>query len=875
MSPTDESAMNRWTGHRDAEAFRTLVQRHAGTVYATCKRIVGNVTTAEDITQECFETLARTKATTQIHALGPWLHGVATKRCLVHIRSEGRRRQREAIYASEHDTQTEIQWSDIYDCIDEAIAALPDSLRDPLIAHYFYSDSHAAIARVTGIPRRTVSSRIQRGVESVGASLKARGFTVPSVLLASLFAINLTQAAALPHGLAITLGKIALAGSGSAAVTNAATAPMAAFLSMKGVVLIIAAITTVTAVTLFSSDQPIPDTPAVPLQQAPSAVSPIAQTQPVVQTLPIEAADTAPAALPADSALPAATILAQATDQTAPLGAVIEGTVTFHGEPVAGLFVGASPYLAAEPVFNVTTDAQGYYRAEDLEPQELTIATMLFLVEGRPVTLAEMSNLGELDSPMTHDSTYTAKKRITLDADKTLRVDFELPGPTPDSAANSGLVGYVSVDGQIPEHAQISVQTADNRRTWNADVRSDGFYAAGPIPPGDYFVGLNVLRPRMEWWTRTAIFSDHFTTLDIDADRSHTGAIRGNIRGVRDGEAANAVAFQGDVYIPGAFSPTWLSEVDAPVAAGARYQRGRDEYLMENLAPGTYTVVAVITSAYAHGVPHYGVLDYRIVEITEEGDEATADFEFIFDDPPVIEGVLTGLHPEDNAWVKVYRGVFPMPVPFRESVAPSEFMATQFEAGRRRDIQIWNLEPGTYSLWASASPDLVVGYTKTDGAIVTISGLVVGYKKTDWTVVTIPENQEKPVRVELAPVIRTHKATVHCRALNLRPDRPEVLAYAVSGTRDVPFQATATYWLEVHHGAASSDRALDSDTLTLTGLDPGAYTVIGFHFPVRNTREIRDAAGISSEDFYATTLIASAEVIIREAKEEIQLELAF
>ena len=89
MSPTDETAMIRWTGHRDAEAFRALVQRHAGMVYATCERILGNATAAEDITQECFETLARTRTATHIHALGPWLHGVATKRCLIHIRSEG------------------------------------------------------------------------------------------------------------------------------------------------------------------------------------------------------------------------------------------------------------------------------------------------------------------------------------------------------------------------------------------------------------------------------------------------------------------------------------------------------------------------------------------------------------------------------------------------------------------------------------------------------------------------------------------------------------------------------------------------------------------------------------------------------------------
>jgi DNA-directed RNA polymerase specialized sigma24 family protein len=42
-----------------AEAFQTIVSRHAGMVYATCRRILRNATDAEDMAQECFETLAQ------------------------------------------------------------------------------------------------------------------------------------------------------------------------------------------------------------------------------------------------------------------------------------------------------------------------------------------------------------------------------------------------------------------------------------------------------------------------------------------------------------------------------------------------------------------------------------------------------------------------------------------------------------------------------------------------------------------------------------------------------------------------------------------------------------------------------------------------
>lgn len=866
MSPIDKTAMNRWIDHRDADAFRTLVQRHAGKVYATCKRIIGDATAAEDITQECFETLAGIKAETQIQALGPWLHGMATKRCLVHIRGEGRRRVREARYVAEQDTKTEIEWNDVYESIDEAIAALPDKLCYPLVAHYLYGESHAAIARATGVPRRTVSSRIQRGVDSVGAHLKSRGIAVPMVTLAAMCQANLATAAPLSYTLETTLGKISLAGSGSTTVTTGSSGPMSALFSMKGAALLIATLTIVATTTTYVSLRPTPDTPEIRTQHTSNATPPRAQPDSI---------DVVPSTT---SALPAAAMQVRAPNPTTPPAAIIEGRVTFQGEAAVGVFVGGTPYMAAKPVFNVTTNSDGYYRTDGLHPQALTVTTGLYLVDGRPVTLAEMSNLGELKSPLKHDPAYTSEKRITLDAGKKLRIDFELPGlsePSFDASAVGWLTGYASIDGQVPRHTQISVRAADNREIAKADVGDDGSYTAGPIPPGEYLVWLNGLRPPVEWWTRTSVFAGEGTVLEINVDQRHRGSIRGDIYGLRDGETANTVVFQGEVYVPGAYSTNWLADVDAPVAAGTRFQRERNEYVINNLAPGPYTVVVALTSSLAPGVPHYGFLDHRVVHIAEEGEEAIADFEFVSEDSPVIEGVLTGLHAEDYAWVSVYQGEFPMPVPYRENVTPREFLATQFEAGLRRDIEIWNLKPGTYTIWASATPEKTVKYTRANGFAVTFPGLDVGYQKTDWTMVTIPKDSEKPVRIELAPVVQTHQSTIHGRLLNLKPGWREVLAYAVPSAQELPSKANEAYWEKVHLSAMASGRALDGDTVVLTGLKQGTYKVFAFQFPVRLSQEVRKAAGFNMEDIYAKTMIASAEVTIRTADEKAQLDLAF
>ena len=74
---TDLALLRAWQHHRDAEAFHTIVRRHAGLVYNTCRHIVRNDADAADVSQECFLKLASTPPVLQ-HSLTGWLHRVAT-----------------------------------------------------------------------------------------------------------------------------------------------------------------------------------------------------------------------------------------------------------------------------------------------------------------------------------------------------------------------------------------------------------------------------------------------------------------------------------------------------------------------------------------------------------------------------------------------------------------------------------------------------------------------------------------------------------------------------------------------------------------------------------------------------------------------------
>jgi len=76
-----------------------------------------------------------------------------------------------------------IAWNDIYGCIDEAIAELPDKLRIPVVAHFLDDQTHSAIALTLGISRRTVTDRIDSGVELLRKALKNRGMAMTGAAL--------------------------------------------------------------------------------------------------------------------------------------------------------------------------------------------------------------------------------------------------------------------------------------------------------------------------------------------------------------------------------------------------------------------------------------------------------------------------------------------------------------------------------------------------------------------------------------------------------------------------------------------------------------------------------------------------------------------
>jgi RNA polymerase sigma factor (sigma-70 family) len=321
MSISDSTLLTQWIERRDPDAFNKLTSRYMGMVYATSTRILGNVTEAEDVTQDCFERLATMTKGPKGH-LGAWLHRVATNRAIDCIRKEKRRLAREENYVAESEVCVDTDWDDIYPYVDEAIANLPEKLREPLVAHYLEGQTHTAISNDLGLSRQAVTRRIARGVNGVRKALRRRGITVTVPPLAALMGAHLAEAVPVPASLQATLGKLAVAGlkrSVAGAAGGASVTTIGGLIVMKQTVIGVG----IVAVLALGSWILISDNPLRSSSESAVAQSPGTATRTVVEDTQLDSDNLNGGAASRGQELPTGL----ATDQAKLEGAVIAGRV--------------------------------------------------------------------------------------------------------------------------------------------------------------------------------------------------------------------------------------------------------------------------------------------------------------------------------------------------------------------------------------------------------------------------------------------------------------------------------------------------------------------------------------------------------------------
>jgi RNA polymerase sigma-70 factor, ECF subfamily len=176
----DEDLMPLLAG-KDANAFEVFYDRHGGAAYSLAYRIVGDRSTAEDVTQEAFLSIWRSgarfdRARGSVRA---WTLGIVRNRAIDALRRQAGRAPKlgfddEAALErqpAEERTETEAVRRETAREVRGALSELPEEQSKVIQLAYFGGFSHSEIAEMLNEPLGTVKGRMRLGLEKIRASL--------------------------------------------------------------------------------------------------------------------------------------------------------------------------------------------------------------------------------------------------------------------------------------------------------------------------------------------------------------------------------------------------------------------------------------------------------------------------------------------------------------------------------------------------------------------------------------------------------------------------------------------------------------------------------------------------------------------------------
>lgn len=170
---------------REPEALGAFYDRYVDQVFGLALRLLGDRTTAEDITSEVFLKVHRAAA--QLDSSrdpAPWLATIATNACRDLWRSGAHRmRQRsdslenteglsERLTRNQDEPEREALAGERHRLVQQAITELPEPLRVAVVLHDYEGLDHLEVAKITGVEHAAARKRYSRALQALGKKLK-------------------------------------------------------------------------------------------------------------------------------------------------------------------------------------------------------------------------------------------------------------------------------------------------------------------------------------------------------------------------------------------------------------------------------------------------------------------------------------------------------------------------------------------------------------------------------------------------------------------------------------------------------------------------------------------------------------------------------
>lgn len=164
------SAIQLCLKHRDPSGFEFLVRKYRREAFFHAFHLLGNQEDALDVCQDSFASafaaIPRLEALTEFY---PWFYRILRNRCLNLIARRRTTQRYAAAQAAGFELgdereapgpRTSLERAEEQQQLRAALASLPPHLREILTLKYLQDRSYADIARLLGIPRGTVMSRL-------------------------------------------------------------------------------------------------------------------------------------------------------------------------------------------------------------------------------------------------------------------------------------------------------------------------------------------------------------------------------------------------------------------------------------------------------------------------------------------------------------------------------------------------------------------------------------------------------------------------------------------------------------------------------------------------------------------------------------------
>lgn len=158
---------------KDAAAFEALYDEHHRLVYGVAMRMLGDVASAEDVTQAVFLKIWSSPQLFETGNFAGWLVRMTRNRALDLLRSKSYRHEELPQDQPADDRLEDAAFAHINaDLVRAALLQLPQEQRDLIELGFFGGMTHEELARRTGVPLGTVKTRVRAGLRKLRAVLQ-------------------------------------------------------------------------------------------------------------------------------------------------------------------------------------------------------------------------------------------------------------------------------------------------------------------------------------------------------------------------------------------------------------------------------------------------------------------------------------------------------------------------------------------------------------------------------------------------------------------------------------------------------------------------------------------------------------------------------